>query len=37
MKWWNWAEDKVKENMPLICSANIEELYPYWNDNKKDL
>jgi chloramphenicol O-acetyltransferase type B len=37
MKWWNWAEDKVKENMPLICSANIDELYTYWNDNKKDL
>ncbi|MBT3882978.1 MAG: CatB-related O-acetyltransferase [Campylobacteraceae bacterium] len=37
MKWWNWTEDKVKENMPLICSANIDELYTYWNDNKKDL
>lgn len=37
MKWWNWQEEKIKENMPLICSPNIEDLWNYWNKNKKIL
>ncbi len=37
MKWWNWEEKKIKENMPLICSPKIEDLWEYWNKNKKDL
>lgn len=37
IKWWNWNEDKVKESMPLICSTDIEGLFKYWNENKKDL
>ena len=26
IKWWNWQEEKVKENMRFICSANIKAL-----------
>jgi len=26
IKWWNWQEEKVKENMGFICSANIKAL-----------
>lgn len=37
MKWWKWKEEKVKENMPLICSSKIKELWEYWCKNKKDL
>jgi len=35
MKWWNWEEEKVKENMHLICSPSIEALWDYWSKNKK--
>jgi len=34
IKWWNWNENKVKENMNLICSSNINKLYEYWKINK---
>lgn len=34
MKWWNWKEDKIKENMPLICSASIGALWKDWCKNK---
>jgi len=27
MKWWNWKEEKVKENMALICSEDIKSLF----------
>jgi len=37
LKWWNWKEEKVKESMKLICSSNIEGLWKYWSENKKDL
>lgn len=23
LKWWNWSESKVKENMELLCSEGI--------------
>ena len=26
IKWWNWSEEEVKVAMPLICSANIQDL-----------
>jgi len=26
IKWWNWQEEKVKENMAFICSADIKSL-----------
>ena len=26
IKWWNWNEKKVKDNMNLICSASIDKL-----------
>jgi len=35
MKWWSWTEEKVKENMPLICSESNSELYEYYYENKK--
>jgi chloramphenicol O-acetyltransferase type B len=25
IKWWEWDDDKIKENIPLIMSKNIEE------------
>lgn len=37
MKWWNWKEEKIKESMSLICSPQINNLWKYWNQNKKDL
>ena len=37
MKWWNWEEEKVKEVMPFICSPNIDGLWNYWLENKKEL
>lgn len=37
LKWWNWKEEKIKDNMQLICSPKIEELWEYWSKNKKDL
>lgn len=37
MKWWNWKEAKVKECMPLICNPKIDELWKYWDENKKAL
>ena len=26
LKWWDWAEEAVKEAMPLICSENVQGL-----------
>jgi len=26
LAWWNWSEEKVRENIHLICSADIEAL-----------
>lgn len=26
IKWWNWPPEKVKENLPIIMSGNIEKL-----------
>ncbi len=34
MQWWDWPLDTLKGAMPLLCSANIEELYRYWQDAK---
>jgi acetyltransferase-like isoleucine patch superfamily enzyme len=25
IKWWNWSDDKVKDNVPLLHSSNINE------------
>lgn len=25
IKWWNWDEDKINENIPLLCSQKIQE------------
>lgn len=27
LKWWNWDIEKIKANMPLLCSNQILELY----------
>lgn len=27
MKWWNWPEEKIIENMRIICSSDIDALY----------
>lgn len=37
MKWWNWKEENIKNNMHLICSPSIESLWEYWSVNKNDL
>jgi len=23
LKWWDWPEDKIKENLPVLCSSSI--------------
>ena len=25
IKWWNWPEEKITENVPLLCSENIQD------------
>lgn len=25
-KWWNWKIEKIRKNIPLLCSANIEKI-----------
>ena len=25
IKWWDWDDNKINENLPFICSSNIEE------------
>jgi serine acetyltransferase len=25
IKWWNWPDEKIKENIPLIMSPNLDE------------
>ncbi len=34
MQWWDWPLDRLKGAMPLLCSADIEGLYRYWQDAK---
>lgn len=34
MQWWDWPLDRLQGAMPLLCSANIEELYRYWQNAK---
>lgn len=26
-KWWDWPVEKIKKNIPLLCSDNIKEIY----------
>lgn len=26
LRWWNWTEEKIKKNIPKLCSINIEEV-----------
>lgn len=30
MHWWDWSDEQLKAAMPLLCSADIEGLYQYW-------
>jgi acetyltransferase-like isoleucine patch superfamily enzyme len=25
IQWWDWEEDKINENIPLLCSTNLQE------------
>ncbi|MGH2623530.1 MAG: CatB-related O-acetyltransferase, partial [Sphingobacterium sp.] len=34
MRWWNWSDDRLKNAMPILCSANISELYHYYRHGK---
>lgn len=27
MKWWDWPDDKIKENIAILCSGDIQLLY----------
>jgi acetyltransferase-like isoleucine patch superfamily enzyme len=29
IKWWNWPEQKINENMHLLCSENIQSFIDY--------
>lgn len=26
LKWWDWSEDKINKNLPLLCSNNINDI-----------
>ncbi len=26
LQWWNWSEEKIRDNVSILCSLNIEEL-----------
>ena len=27
IKWWDWPEDKIRENINILCSPDIEKIY----------
>lgn len=33
MEWWNWPEPKLKGCMKHLCSADVENLYKYWQSD----
>lgn len=35
MNWWDWPLEQLKAAMPLICSADITELYAFWQQAQK--
>lgn len=30
MQWWHWSDQQLSGAMPLLCSADIDGLYHYW-------
>jgi len=28
LEWWNWSEEKIRENIEVLCSPNINQLLP---------
>jgi len=36
IKWWNWSVDKINENIPLLCSNNIDDFINKHIDNCND-
>ena len=26
LAWWDWSEEKIRKNIPLLCSDNVEQL-----------
>jgi len=30
MKWWDWDEERLAPAMPILCSAQVEQLYAYY-------
>lgn len=34
MKWWDWADEEVKEAAPLLMSNDINKLYNFYNGRK---
>jgi chloramphenicol O-acetyltransferase type B len=32
MQWWDWPLERIEDAMPLLCSANIADLYQYWQE-----
>ena len=34
MKWWDWPEEKIKGNIKVLCSNNIEKLYQDWKSGE---
>ncbi|MCG3864801.1 MULTISPECIES: CatB-related O-acetyltransferase [unclassified Photobacterium] len=35
MQWWNWPKSALKAAMPLMCSAQVDDLYQYYLANIK--
>ena len=35
MQWWNWPKSALKAAMPLMCSAQVNDLYQYYLANVK--
>lgn len=36
IKWWEWPEHKIKENLSLICSTNIDDFISLFYEGKQD-
>ncbi|MXP25137.1 type B chloramphenicol O-acetyltransferase [Altererythrobacter indicus] len=36
LKWWDWADEHLREAMPYLTSSSVSELHAYWRDVVRD-
>lgn len=34
MRWWDWPLERIREAMPLLCSADVRKLYAFWDKGR---